>query len=143
MERSCSCTILLVLIGFFFATNIFICNGKVQFTCSYRDTYVINRVEVEYDLVNYRSRQLIAAVYKLVSIPKALEYKFVRDYATIAPILGKCYNSINCDQICSLLPNTYADQNTGKFGNCVNDDVTEESFCTCCALFNRSTKQSY
>ncbi|KAI3901356.1 hypothetical protein MKW92_024671 [Papaver armeniacum] len=118
MERSCSCTILLVLIGFFFASNIFICNGS-------------------------KSRQLIAAGYKLVSIPKALEYKFVRDYATIAPILGKCYNSINCDQICSLLPNTYADQNTGKFGNCVNDDVTEESFCTCCALFNRSTKQSY
>ncbi|KAI3846207.1 hypothetical protein MKX03_006891 [Papaver bracteatum] len=142
MERSRSCRIPLVLMGFFFASNIFICNGKVQFTCTYRDTYVLNRVELDYNLVRYRSQQLIAAGYKLVSIPKALEYKFVRDYETSAPILGKCYNSMNCDQICSLLPNTYADQNTGKIGNCVNDDVTEESFCTCCALFDRSTKQS-
>ncbi|KAI3929370.1 hypothetical protein MKW92_005104 [Papaver armeniacum] len=128
--------------GFFFASNIFICNGKVQFTCSYRDTYVLNLIELDYDLVRYRSQQLIAAGYKLVSIPKALEYKFVCDYETSAPIMGKCYNSMNCDQICSLLPNTYADQNIGKTGNCVNDDVTEESFCTCCALFDQSTKQS-
>ncbi|RZC52621.1 hypothetical protein C5167_021043 [Papaver somniferum] len=130
-SRSCR-RIALILVAFFFASNIFICNGKVQFTCTYTNTKVLNRIDLDYDLVHYRSRQLIAAGYILLSKPNALEYKFVRDHATIAAIQGPCYDPIDCNRICSQLANSRADIYTGNKGNCAYDDTIKESLCTCC-----------
>ncbi|KAI3859359.1 hypothetical protein MKX03_010844 [Papaver bracteatum] len=106
--------IALILIAFFFASNIFIYNGKVQFTCTYTKTKVLNRIDLDYDLVHHRSRQLIAAGYILLSKPNALEYKFVRDHATIAAIMGPCYGPIDYNRICSQLAKSHAEIYTGK-----------------------------
>ncbi|KAI3931617.1 hypothetical protein MKW92_011219 [Papaver armeniacum] len=118
MARSRSCRrIALILIAIFLASNIFICNGKVQFTCTYTKTKVLNRIDLDYDLVHHRSRQLIAAGYILLSKPNALSIN----------LSGPCYDPVDCDRICSQLANSRADIYTGNTGNCASDGTTNES----------------
>ncbi|KAI3924690.1 hypothetical protein MKW92_050325 [Papaver armeniacum] len=131
MAGSRSCRIALILIVFFVGSNSFICSAKVQFTCSYSDVLRRYGIRTASGLV-VDHQSLIADGYELVENINNLVYTFVRNHATSALIHGKCCGPIDCDRKCSELSNTRADKNTGRKGNCANDDVTGKSFCTCC-----------
>ncbi|MCL7048663.1 hypothetical protein MKW94_001747 [Papaver nudicaule] len=60
------------------------------------------------------ANKLLAQGFKRVS-PRGV-LKFERNVTTTVAIQGKCYDSTDCDRICSQLSNTQADITTGKKG---------------------------
>ncbi|KAI3859361.1 hypothetical protein MKX03_010846 [Papaver bracteatum] len=129
-SRNCR-WIALILIAFFVVSNSFICNAKVQFTCSYSDVLRHYGIRTASGFV-VDHQSLITAGYERVENINDLVYTFVRNHGSSALIYGKCYGPIDCDRKCFELANTRADKNTGRKGNCANDDVSGKSFCTCC-----------